>query len=134
MNLLNVGRNTASYNDPKVKKFRIIGDILFFVGLAGIILTYYLFSKDVTEITVNGIGEFFKPPLLYLTIGFIVMVVGAIFSTISRIMAFVKSFKNGDNPIIMEKNRVMKEKERIEGEVNQLKEDYKNYNQDNNNE
>ena len=134
MNLLNVGRNTASYNDPKVKKFRIIGDVLFFVGLAGIILTYYLFSKDVTEITVNGIGEFFKPPLLYLTIGFIVMVVGAIFSTISRIMAFVKSFKNGDNPIIMEKNRVMKEKERIEGEINQLKEDYKNYNQDNNNE
>ena len=134
MNLLNVGRNTASYNDPKVKKFRIIGDVLFFVGLAGIILTYYLFSKDVTEITVNGIGEFFKPPLLYLTIGFIVMVVGAIFSTISRIMAFVKSFKNGDNPIIMEKNRVMKEKERIEGEIDQLKEDYKNYNQDNNNE
>ena len=134
MNLLNVGRNTASYNDPKVKKFRIIGDVLFFVGLAGIILTYYLFSKDVTEITVNGIGEFFKPPLLYLTIGFIVMVVGAIFSTISRIMAFVKSFKNGDNPIIMEKNRVMKEKERIEGEIDQLKEDYKNYNQNNNNE
>ena len=120
---------TLAIQNPKCIRlcFRLLVCILRWI-------TYYLFSKDVTEITVNGIGEFFKPPLLYLTIGFIVMVVGAIFSTISRIMAFVKSFKNGDNPIIMEKNRVMKEKERIEGEIDQLKEDYKNYNQDNNNE
>ena len=137
MNLFNMGERFASYNDPKVKKFRIIGDVLFFIGLAAVIITYFVFSKDVSEYTIDGVGGFFKPPILYLTLGVIVMVIGGIFSLISRVMGFFKSFKNGDNPILVEKDRILREKDRIEGEINQLKEEYNTYkeeqNQNNNN-